>query len=288
MGTETARLGDHPGECRRGPVARRRADRPGRVDPLAEAGDIGAVDDRSPVPRRHAFADVELHRVGPDIDDRDPRRTILEQRDQALRIARVHVAVEADRCDGRHDRRRIRILDGDGPDGPAVRHDIGDLGRAPADRVPDAALVHLDRADALVRSGHVAKELVQRRPRPIAGRRVDPERRRDRGDICGGQREVGLQDGLPSFEAGAVDLPQELDVQQLVPDLDRGAAGAEQIELVALLDPGRRHRGEGVLRRPESMTERAPFPARDDHGHRRCSGPLRAASRDDGPSTHAA
>ena len=71
----------------------------------------------------------------------------IDERREALRVARVQVAVEAELRDRREDRGLILGFDRDRRRRPAVRDHVGDLGRAAVDRVADAALVDVDRAE---------------------------------------------------------------------------------------------------------------------------------------------
>ena len=49
-----------------------RSDRPGFADALAQPSDLGEIDDGPPDSILLLFADMELHRVGPHVDDRLP------------------------------------------------------------------------------------------------------------------------------------------------------------------------------------------------------------------------
>ena len=56
------------------PLHRLRIEPAGLLEPLAQSGDLGAVDDLAPATVRAPLADVELHRVRAHVDDRVPLR----------------------------------------------------------------------------------------------------------------------------------------------------------------------------------------------------------------------
>ena len=66
-------------------------------------------------------------------------------------------------------------------------------------------------------------------------------------DVPTAEGKLGLQDRLPSLEPVVVDLPQCLDVEQRVADLDRVARRRDQVDLVGFLDAGRAERFERIL-----------------------------------------
>ena len=72
-GVVPPRLVGHAGDRFDGPLDRRRRDVAGLGDALPEACHLGAVDDRGPRAVRAPLADVELDRVGADVDDRVDR-----------------------------------------------------------------------------------------------------------------------------------------------------------------------------------------------------------------------
>ena len=72
-GVVPPRLVGHAGDRLDGPLDRRRGDVAGLRDALAEPGHLGAVDDGAPRAVRAPLADVELDRVGPDVDHRVDR-----------------------------------------------------------------------------------------------------------------------------------------------------------------------------------------------------------------------
>ena len=86
------------------------------------------------------------------------------------------------------------------------------------------------------------------------------------------QREALLHHRLPSLQTRRVDLSQDLDVQQVVADLHVLAGAAEKIELVALLDAGRRQLCEVLFRNSETPAERAPLPSWNDRCHKNLLG----------------
>ena len=61
------------------------------AEALAESRDLGPVDDRAPRPVGVALADVELDRVGPDVDDGVARSRAVDERGEPDRVARVEV-----------------------------------------------------------------------------------------------------------------------------------------------------------------------------------------------------
>ena len=89
-----SRLVDHPRDRGHRPLQRLARDPPVLLEALAEAGQLGAVDDRPPRPVGVALAEVELDRVGPDVDDRVARGLVVEERREPARIAGVDVAAE--------------------------------------------------------------------------------------------------------------------------------------------------------------------------------------------------
>jgi len=74
-----------------------------------------------------------------------------------------------------------------------------------------------------------------RGPLEQRGRKRQPECLQDLGRLGGGQREAGLHDRRPLLQAVGVDLAQQLDVHQRIANLDVGALGRKQIDLVAVL-----------------------------------------------------
>ena len=134
---------------------------PPLLEPLAHPGDLRSVRDRSPRAVVEALADVELHRVRPDIDHRVTRGPAAKQRGETDRVARVDVAPQTDRADGRDHGRRVLVLDRDRPDGLSVRGDVGDFRGAATGRVADASLVDRDRADRATGPRDLRKEAIE-------------------------------------------------------------------------------------------------------------------------------
>jgi hypothetical protein len=235
---------------------------------FAEARQIRTVDDRPPGTLRLSLAHVQLDRVRPDVDDGVPRRGTGDERGEALRVAGVHVAPQAQRADRCDDRPRVLRLDRDRPRGVPVRHHVRDLGGAPADRVAAATLVDGDGAHGTSPRHELGDELVEGvgLPGELRGRKA--ERLEDRQYVGRRQGEAGLHDWPPAFEALGVEIHQDLDVHEAVADLDAVAGPGQQVQLVAIQDAGRRQRRQVVLGGPEPGPEGAPLPARDDRGHR--------------------
>ena len=201
------------------------------------------------------------------------------------RVGGVGVGAQADLANALGDRGAVGRLDRDRPGGDAVRHDVAHLGRAAVDRVPDAALVDVDRAHARPRHGELADQLLGRVA--VAGERrgLGAEQAPhvpDGGDV---DRQLGLHRRHPLLEPGAVRLHELLHVHQAGPDLDGGHGRAgrlgQEVGLVALLDAGRLERGDMRRRHLDARAERAPLPARNDgHGDSlcRCRAPSRVAA----------
>ena len=131
-------------------------------EPLAEARQLRAVDDGAPAPREVALADVELDRIGAGVDDRVAFRLVVDQGRQRAGIAGVRVAAQAEFPHGPDDPLRILGLDGDGAGGLAIRHHLGQFGRAAADRVAGPPLVDLTLRIAPPGWAKSCDELVQR------------------------------------------------------------------------------------------------------------------------------
>ena len=111
----------------------------------------------------------------------------------------------------------------------------------------------------------LVEELGQRvgGPRQASGRAGEAPRTRP-STSAAVEREAGLEDRLPPFEAVAVDLAKNLDVDELGADLDVVTVLGQQVELVTLLDARRCQAGQHRVRRAERRPERPPLPARDD------------------------
>jgi hypothetical protein len=236
---------------------------------LAEPCQLGAVDDGPPAPAGVALADVELDRVGPDVDDREASWSGVGEGGKAPRIAGVGLAVQAKAADGGHDGGRVLGLDRGGPRGSAVHLQVGDLGQAATEGVADAPLVDPHNPHHIARLHQLGEELVQAVGVPGQQGWEDAEGVEHPGHLGHRQREARLQHRLPPLQAIAVDLPQELDVHEAAADLDIAAGRRQQIDLVALHNRPRDRSGQGHLCRPEARAEDTPFPPRDDPSHGR-------------------
>ena len=144
----------------------------------------------------------------------------------------------------------------------------GALSLAAADGVPSAPLVHrngprtigrtdLDRSHERIEAQSVRRDFWKRPPQP----------REDNLRSLDVERERHLQDRFPALEASGIGLAQDLDVHQLVPDLHVVTVVRQQVEIVTVLDGGRRHGIEDHVRLRDGVGERAPLPTRDDVGH---------------------
>ena len=160
-GTVTAGLGDHALDGADRPLHRGRADASGGAQVLAEPRDLGPVREAPPRAVRQALGEMELDGVRADVDDRVARAVAIEDGRQAKSIVLVEEAVQADGAHRGQDRVRILGLDGDRRCHPAVDGDVRDLGRAAVDAIPDAPLVHGDRAHRVGRADDLVEELVQ-------------------------------------------------------------------------------------------------------------------------------
>ena len=69
--------------------------------------------------------------------------------------------------------------------------------------------------------------------------------------ISVGEREAGLEDGLPPFEAVAIDLAESLDVDELGANLDVVTIVGQEVQLVSLLDGPRCQAGQHRFGRTE-------------------------------------
>ena len=142
-----SRFLDHPGDRIRGPVHGLGRDRPTFTEALAEAGDLGSIDDGSPGPIVGPFREMKLDRVGPNIDDGIATRGVVDDRPEASGIVGVAVALETGQFDSGDHRLGILRLDRDRAHGFALDKQVGDLGRAPTDHVPSPPFLHGDRTD---------------------------------------------------------------------------------------------------------------------------------------------
>ena len=101
---ELTSLVDHALDGGRRALQGRSAISPRGLEALAEAGHLGAIDQRPPRPVRVSLADVELHGVRTHVDDGVASRLGVDERRQAAWVAHVRVAAEADGTDGGDDR----------------------------------------------------------------------------------------------------------------------------------------------------------------------------------------
>ena len=98
-------------------------------------------------------------------------------------------------------RGRILGLDGERAGVPAVDLDVGQLAHAIADRVTDPPLVDGHGTDRSARLYELVEELAQRVGVPGEPRDGLAKRLEYGGDGRGVEREAGLEDRLPLFEA---------------------------------------------------------------------------------------
>ena len=114
------------------------------LETLAQPCDLGAVDDRPPGVVGVPFADVELHRVGADVDDRVSPCPEEDELLEAAREADVRPRVQAELAHGGDHTCRVLRFDRDRARRSAVRVHLGQLRHAAADREALPSLVHLD------------------------------------------------------------------------------------------------------------------------------------------------
>ena len=185
---EPARLVRHPGDRGNRPLDRLGGDLAAILEPLAQPGDLGAVDDRGPRAVRRALADVELDRVRADVDRREPLGRGVHDPSEGLRIARVRPAAQADVAHRRDHGGGVLGFDRDRPQLRPVRLHLGELRGAAADRVPDSALVNPHGARQALGFDQLAEEPVERvgvrrerRRRACRAHRTPAPRHRSRG-----------------------------------------------------------------------------------------------------------
>ena len=227
----------HADDGRRCPLHRFRVEPAGLLEPVAESGRLGAVDDRAPVAVGAAFADVELHRVRADVDDGVPLRA---EPDQGLEPAReAHVRPRGQPAP----LRSVAITSAGSSDSIAKVRVAACAVRTSVSSARQSSIVYRSRrlcTSTARRSGcglhHVVQELRERVRRPgRPGRRVHPERQEHGVDVGRGQREPGLHHRHPLLEPVVVHRHEVLDVHQVVADLDRvGAPHGQQVDLVAV------------------------------------------------------
>ena len=198
--TEAPRFVGHVGYGRDGAVARAVEDRAARAQAFAQARDLGAVDERAPAAARSPFSDDELDRIGAGIDHRIALRRAVDQRRQAARIAGVDPSTQAEAAHRRDHRGRILGLHRQRARAPAGGRHLGQLGRAAADGVAHAPLVHRHGAHRPAWRGEAGHELVLRER---VGQRVgqrQAERLQHLRQRGGRQRKGGLQHRRPLLE----------------------------------------------------------------------------------------
>ena len=285
-------VASHPRSCgpdhRDGPdveasgLVRHRADRPrralerfwsdlaGLLETLTQPRHDSTVGHRPPrtVSVGVQLGDVELDRVGADVDDGVPLRHPIDQQAQAGRDVEVAVVAHAQPLDRRHDRCSVRRLDRDRRRSMPFRLEDRPLGLAAPKEVSGAFLVDLDDPRAAVRCrGRRRDQGVEGQPFRRDGRELLTETLKHHLRGRGIERERGLEDRLETLETRLVGLAVDLDVHQTVPDLEVVPSGGEQVDLVGLLDAGRHQRVERRTCTRGSAAETAPLPPRDDLGH---------------------
>ena len=109
---------------------------------------------------------------------------------------------------------RILGLEGERAGVPTIDLDVGQLARAIVDRVTDPPLVDGHDTDRSAGLDELVEELAQRVGVPGEARDGLVKRLEHGGDGRGVEREAGLEDRLPLFEAVAVDLAKHLDVDE--------------------------------------------------------------------------
>ena len=235
---------DHARDRCRSPLERGVGDDAVLLESLTEARHLRAVDDGAPLAVTCTLADVELDRIGADVDHRKAQRLAVDQRGKAAGVARVHVAAQTQAADGGDDRSGVLGFDGDRARRSAVRDDFGKLGHAPAQGVARSSLVHADGANAAARHGELADELLQAVVRAAQRQRIEAERLEHLGHLGRRQRESRLHDGRPLFQTVAIHLAQNLDVHECVAHLHVVPGPGKQVGLAALLDADRSQCGQ--------------------------------------------
>ena len=248
-------------------VERASRDRSRLGQPVAEPGDLGPIDDRPPCPVAGLLADVELDRVRADIDHRESGRLVVDEDGQASWHAGVDALPQAEGDDAGPHCGRILGLEGKRARVPTIDLDVGQLARAIVERVTDPPLVDGHDADRSGGLHELVEELAQRVGVPGEARHGLVKRLEHGGDGRGVEREAGLEDRLPLFEAVTVDLAKDLDVDDLGANLDVVTVLGQEVELVTLLDAGRCQTGQDRVRRTESRSEGPPLPAWNDLRH---------------------
>ena len=127
-----ARLLDHADDRVGGSPQRLRLQRARLLQPLAEPGHLGAVEDRAPGVPGVALADVELDGVRADVDHREADGIEPEHRLEPSCEADVRPVGELQLADGCDHERGILRLDGDRARRPMCGRDLRQLGHAAA------------------------------------------------------------------------------------------------------------------------------------------------------------
>ena len=141
-------------------------------------------------PSAGTACDVELHRIGPDVDDCVALRLVVEERGQPAEVIGVRVSAQTQGFDRTDDRIRIFGFDRDGADRLAVRDDVRELGHAALDGVPDAPLVNANDPDAAVRTVEGVQQGFQRAAFTQGSRNRDAQGIKHRRDIACRQAET--------------------------------------------------------------------------------------------------
>ena len=238
------------------------ADGPGRLDPLAEARQLGAVDERAPAIVRVRSATWNLMELVPQSMHGVALRGARQDARKARRIGGIEVVGEAEASEP-HPPTAVRVLalDGERPGAPPVRDHVRDLRRAAVRGIPDAPLVHGHGPDPPGWPGELAQELVERPGIPIELGDGHVERIEHALHVRAIDRERRLEDRRPLLEPEPVGRQQLLDVHELGTDLDGLAGARQEVDLVALLRADGGQMTPAVLGNARARTERAPLPA---------------------------
>ncbi len=278
----TARLLGHHGDGVRGPVHRGLRQLPGLVEPLTQSGDHGAVDQDVELAVA-SRGEMELHRVGADVDDREPRGFPADQRLQATGDTGVAPPGEPQPAYGLVHQGGVRGLHGDGVHGRAVDGELGELDETAVHGRTSAQLVHPREAQVVPWSDELVLELLLGVGAATQGREGSAQCREHRRQGCDVEGEGSLHRRHPQLQPAAVDVPLDLGVHQPVPDLDRPVTvQGQHVRLVALVHltlAERCQRLTGVI----EIAERAPLPPRYDGRCRRVGLWVARRHRSSGP-----
>lgn len=273
----TLGLAEHGPEGGDGPFDRLARDLAGLVEALAQAGDLGPIHDGGPRAVRPALRQVELDRARAAVDHRVPGGDAVDELGEAAGEAGVHPAGQPEALHGRPHGSGVLAFDGQRAGGPAAGVDVGELRRPVLATEAHPPLVDGHGAPGGARLDELGEELLERVVRAAERGRGCARRLEGGGDLGGGHREGGVEHGLPPLEADGVDLPEQLEVEAALPDLDvvrhrpRGVVlrlGPQQVELVALLGAAGLEPGGGAAGRPEGPAEGPPLPAGGRRRHR--------------------